>query len=60
MTKEQYEALACRSTHPSNSTIPSMDTYPDTDTFAKEVDGGETEGMLQNKTCKRLLSNRVQ
>ena len=27
---------------------------------AKEVDGGGTEGMLRNKICKRLLSNRVQ
>ena len=52
MPKEQYEV----STHPSISTIPSMDTG----TFAKEVDGGGTEGMLRNKICKRLLSNRVQ
>ena len=56
MPKEQYEV----STHPSISTIHSMDTYPDTGTFAKEVDGGGTEGMLRNKSCKRLLSNRVQ
>jgi hypothetical protein len=26
--------------------------------FAQEVDGGGTEGMLRNHTCKRFLSNR--
>ena len=59
MPKEQYE-VSLSIQHPSISTIHSMDTYPDTGTFAKEVDGGGTEGMLRNKSCKRLLSNRVQ
>jgi hypothetical protein len=29
-----------------------------TSTFAQEVDEGRTEGMLRNRSCKRLLSNR--
>ena len=59
MPKEQYEVSLLPS-------IPSMILnlvllyVSRAGTFAKEVDGGGTEGMLRNKICKRLLSNRVQ
>ena len=59
MPKEQYEVSL--PIHASFDFDDSFDgSYPDTGTFAKEVDGGGTEGMLRNKLCKRLLSNRVQ
>ena len=37
--------------------LTSLNIYTDTGTFAKEVDGGGTEGMLLNRSSKRLLSN---
>ena len=56
MPKEQYEVSL-----PIHASFDFDDSFTmDTGTFAKEVDGGGTEGMLRNKICKRLLSNRVQ
>ena len=45
---------------PGPATIIPYYTFESTSVFAQEVDEGGTEGMLRNKTYKRLLSDRVQ